>query len=101
MLKIDDKMRVHAPRGYTVYNVLMHKMPEKLSNWHFTRIVYCDFRGCRRAGLECLTSRSLYTTVFIIIAAATEDPPFLVLINTLKPSGAKWLHLRASRTILV
>ena len=37
--------------------------------------------GCHWAGLECLAKRSLYSAIFVIIAAATKDrsfPPFLL-----------------------
>ena len=39
------------------------------------------FPSCHQAGLECLAAWGLYSAIFVIIAAATEDlpfPPFLL-----------------------
>ena len=42
-------------------------------------------------GLECLAARSLYSAVFVIMPAATEDPPFLLFLLFWLTSGT-FLH---------
>jgi len=51
-------------------------LPKLTDNWTYGAW-RPRFTGCNRAGQKCLATWSLYGAVFVIIPAATEDPPFL------------------------